>query len=167
MYVCVCRFHEIMHRYYIKCKIVYMAEFWWFFLSLCWSGTSSRRVWRALTLAGITASPSWITTISSWPVFWWWFCPSFFTCSVWDAYTAAPHSTAVPPLPSSGWKRAWVRQTSLSPYRAWSLSVKQLANHWRRAFLTHLSNEGALLFQNESHSYNHHVCPLLASFAFS
>lgn len=108
------------------CIDLVLMILWHVFLSMVCSGTSSRRVWRALTPTGITASPSWITTICSWPVFWWWFCPSSFTCSVWDAYTAAPHST------SSGWKRAWGHLTSLCPYRARSLSVKPLANHWRR-----------------------------------
>lgn len=115
-----------------KKKSFFCIHFWHIFSCFGLSGTSSRRVWRALTLTGITASPSWTTTICSWPVFWWWFCPSSSTCSVWDAYTTAPHSCVVPLLPSSGWRRAWVHQTSLLLYRPWTLSIKQLANHWRR-----------------------------------
>lgn len=108
------------------------------------SGTSNRRVWRPRTRTGSTASPSWITTICSWCVFWWWCCPSCCTCCVWGESTTAPCSTTAPPPPSNGWRRAWAPQTSPSPYRPQE-PVNQTAGQSleERAFMTRLFSEGA------------------------
>lgn len=81
-------------------------------LFLCFSGTSSKRVWRGLIRTGTEASPSWITTICSWLVSWWFCSPSCCIFSGWGAFTTEPLSS-VGPL-SSGWRRVWAPQTYLS-----------------------------------------------------